>query len=224
MQARPADAWRSLSQPEDLLLPCDVNDIVQVCRVPEIRRLTHKGIEKLGLVWNSEELIRLREEVGPEVDVRVFINRMNLGQIGVEHPLTREIIEVRALAYDYANNLTIYQHEVTRAHARRLNPEREASIRDWIDAQKRILAVIEKARSMKGYCLPGFASRFLLGNGERVPTPGLQALERPASNEPDVSSRNAEEQGSSPQATKQLKVKKPTRLVKVEFETTRRPR
>ena len=171
LQATPANTWKALTQADQLLLPCDVNDIVQVCRVPEIRRLTHKGIESLDMFWNSQDLIRMRMEVGSETDVRVFFNRMNLGTVGVEHPTTREIIEVKNLAFDYANNLTLYQHKVNREYAKRLNPDRESSILAWVDAQKRILKIIEDARTIKGYCLPAFASRFLLGNGQRSEIP-----------------------------------------------------
>jgi putative transposase len=157
----------ALQKEDHILVPCDVSDIEQVCRVPEIRRLTHKGIESLGLYWNSDKLTSMRYEVGAEVDVRVFFNRMNLGVVGVEHPKTREIVEVRALAFEYADNLTLFQHKVTRKFAARFRQSREENVLDWIDAQKRILEIIEQASLARGYCLPKGASRFLLGNGKR---------------------------------------------------------
>jgi putative transposase len=167
LQCSPLAAWMALQKEDHILVPCDVSDIEQVCRVPEIRRLTHKGIESLGLYWNSDKLTSMRYEVGAEVDVRVFFNRMNLGVVGVEHPKTREIVEVRALAFEYADNLTLFQHKVTRKFAARFRQSREENVLDWIDAQKRILEIIEQASLARGYCLPKGASRFLLGNGKR---------------------------------------------------------
>ena len=218
LQATPANAWSALTKPDQLLLPCDVTDIIQVCRVPEIRRLTHKGIESLDMFWNSSDLIRMRQEVGAETDARVFFDRMNLGTIGVEHPTRREIVEVRNLAFEYANNLTLYQHKVNRAYAKRLNPDRETSVLEWIDAQKKILGIIEEARTIKGYCLPAFASRYLLGNGERSELPAappqITKIEGPPIEAPKSPTSAA---GSTKKKVKRSKSK-------VSIQKTRKPR
>lgn len=219
LQAAPANVWKALTRDDQLLLPCDVNDIVQVCRVPEIRRLTHKGIESLDMFWNSHDLIRMRQEVGSETDVRVFFNRMNLGVVGVEHPTTREIVEVKNLAFEYANSLTLYQHKVNRAFAKRLNPDRKTSVLDWIDAQNRILKIIEEARTIKGYSLPAFASRYLLGNGERsdkATSPPSTADEA----DPPVEMPQPVEDRTTVQDEKESRRKK----AKVSIQQTRRPR
>lgn len=175
LQCTPAQAWCAMVQDDQILLPCNAQEIEQVCRVPEIRRLTHKGIERYGLYWNSDALTRVRYELGAELDVRVFFNRMNLGRIGVENPRTREIIEVNAIAYEYANNLTLYQHEVARAYVRRNQPSRIEAIEAWMDGQRHILDVINEARGINHFCLPGVAARFVVGNGQRE----LQPLPAP---------------------------------------------
>ncbi|GAB2551739.1 hypothetical protein GCM10027065_23510 [Rhodanobacter koreensis] len=179
LQCSPAHAWRTLVRNDQLLLPCDAKQIEQVCRTPEIRRLTHKGIERFGLYWNSEELTSLRHELGSELDVRVFFNRMNLGGIGVEHPRTRDIIEVKAIAFEYSQNLTLYQHEVTRAYMRRSQPGRVESIEAWMDGQRSILEIINEARGLPHFCLPAAAARFVVGNGQRE----LPALPSPSGGE-----------------------------------------
>ena len=161
----PMAAWKSLVRIDELLLPCDARSVVQVCRVPEIRRLTHKGIESDGLAWNSEDLREMRKEIAADLEVRVFFNRMNLGYVGVEHPVRRHIAEVRAINFDYANNLTLYQHETMRQFAKTNGIEDD--VPGYLLAQARIRDMVSEAMRIKGYSLPPPAARFLVGNGAR---------------------------------------------------------
>jgi len=166
LQCSPASAWRALTKPDQILLPCSAQEIEQLCRVPEIRRISHIGVEKLDIHWNSDEVTRMRYECGAEFDARVYFDHMNLGTIGITHPKTGEIVEVKAVCFDYANNLTLYQHKVTREFARA--QQLEDNPLGWMEAQHRLLDIVDKARGVDGYCLPARASRFLLGNGNRI--------------------------------------------------------
>lgn len=155
----PIAAWRRLVKEEDILLPTSAREIEQVCRVPEVKRLTHKGIEMLGITWNSLALQAVRRRSGAEIDVRVFINRMNLATVGVEDPETREIIEVAAVGQDsYVQGLTLYQHNVIRNfNANRRAANDEAAL---LEGKHLILQIVDEAKHLKGFKMPTDAARF----------------------------------------------------------------
>lgn len=160
----PAAKWAALVNEADIPLPCDASEIIQMCRTSEMRRLTHKGIESLGLFWNSEELRAMRRQCGADIDVKVYFDRFDLGHVGVEHPRTKAVVEVPSLSPGYAIGLTRYQHLVIRRFAsmRGANDDEVA----YQDAKAEIARLVTEASSAAGYKSHGLAARFLADQPE----------------------------------------------------------
>lgn len=165
LDGSPAQEWAKLVRERDLLLPCRPKAITQIARTSAMCRLAHTGIQRFGLFWNSARLGELRKQIGAEVDVKVFFNHTNLGDVCVQHPITGEMIDVPSLRRDYASNLTLFQHQKIRAYAQ---AESLADDSDgYLAAEAKIRRLIADAMALRNYALPPAMARFLTGNGQR---------------------------------------------------------
>jgi putative transposase len=136
LKAPPAVVWRSSINPEDILLPDDPAQLDAILGRSEGRRLTHKGIELYGLLYNSPELTALRMQLGDKLDVEIRVDDGDLGHIVVFSPDKKHMFKVPALAFDYANGLSSWQHRVCKRYAaRELNKYDTAS---WLEAKMTI--------------------------------------------------------------------------------------
>lgn len=97
LNAPPAVVWQSSIRPEDILLPDDPAQLDAIMGRSEERRLTHKGIELNGLLYNSPELTDLRRQLGDKLDVEIRVNDADLGQIIVLSPDKTRIFKANAL-------------------------------------------------------------------------------------------------------------------------------
>jgi len=142
LDASPAVMWDSSIRPEDIQLPDDPARLDAILGRSEQRKLTHKGVELDGLLYNSPELTDLRRKHGDRLDVEVRVNDMDLATIIVLSPDMKRMFTARALSFDYANGLTRWQHRICKRFAARELERYEASA--WLEAKEAISRLIEE--------------------------------------------------------------------------------
>lgn len=138
----PAVMWSNAIAPEDILVPDDPARLDAILGRSEERRLTHKGIELYGLLFNSPDLTALRRTHGDKLDVEIRVDAANLGQIVVFSPDKRQMFKVPALNYDYANGLSEWQHRVCKRFAAREMEQYCPSA--WLEAKACIARLIDE--------------------------------------------------------------------------------
>lgn len=82
------------------------------------RKITRKGVEFEGLVYNSSELARLRSEAKTSSKTKVKYDPTDLSQIYVFDEEQCQFIEVPAINQEYSDGLTLWQHKVIKQLAR----------------------------------------------------------------------------------------------------------
>ena len=142
IKSAPAAMWEKSIAPEDILVPDDLTLLDAILGRSETRRLTHKGIELYGLLYNSAELTQLRRKHGDQLDVEVRVNTADLSEIVVLSPFGPEIYKAYALDSEYASNLSEWQHKICKKFAAvelgKFTPD------SWLDAKSRIASLIDK--------------------------------------------------------------------------------
>lgn len=83
----------------------------------EERTVTRRGIELNSLTYNSLELSLLRRSHDSPDKVKVKYDPTNLGHIRVYDPVKKAWLVIPALEFDYANNLSLWQHRVIRRYS-----------------------------------------------------------------------------------------------------------
>jgi len=141
LDTTPAVMWANSIAPEDIQLPDDPVQLDAILGESRRRRLTHKGIELEGLLYNSRELGELRYQLGEKLDVEVRVDAADLGQIFVLSPDQRQIFRVPALRADYARGLSAWQHDIIRRYARQQLAQ--DGTEGWLEAKERIAEMIE---------------------------------------------------------------------------------
>lgn len=112
----PAVMWSSSIKVEDINLPDDPARLDAIMGKVVSRTLTHKGIEYEKLRYNSPELAALRRRLGDKLDVELRINEGDLGHIYVIAPDKSDYFKVPCLNLEYANGLTLWQHNVCKRY------------------------------------------------------------------------------------------------------------
>ncbi len=82
------------------------------------RKITRKGVEFEGLVYNSSELARLRSSTKTSSKTKVKYDPTDLSQIYVFDENNCRFIEVPAINQEYSDGLTLWQHKVIKQLAR----------------------------------------------------------------------------------------------------------
>ena len=136
----PAALWASSIAPEDILVPDNLARLDAILGRRDDRKLTHKGIELDGLLYNSPELTELRYRLGDKLDVEVSVDDSDIGQIIVFSPDKKRMFKVRALAFEYADGMTRWQHGVCKRFAK--NRGKEYSSEGWLEAKETISELI----------------------------------------------------------------------------------
>ena len=137
----PALMWQRNARSEDILLPDDPAAFDFILGRVESRRLTHKGIELYGLLYNSADLAAFRRTHGEALDVDVRVNTADLGTIFVLSPDKRSAFKVPALRVDYAQGLTEWQHKIFKRYAAAQGMEMSAE--GWLEAKQCILDLVQ---------------------------------------------------------------------------------
>lgn len=140
----PAIFWRSNINPEDIRLPNNLPQLDAILGRSEARKLTHKGIELDGLLYNSAELARLRNKEGDILDVEIRINDDDIGTVIVLSPDKKRLFQVPALRQDYAKGLSSYQHKICKKFANEKYSETDYDPDGWLKAKYDIAQIIQK--------------------------------------------------------------------------------
>lgn len=82
------------------------------------RKITRKGVEFEGLVYNSSELARLRSEARTSSKTKVKYDPTDLSSVYVFDENNCSFIEVPAINQEYSDSLTFWQHKVIKHLAR----------------------------------------------------------------------------------------------------------
>ncbi|ENO77619.1 Mu transposase C-terminal domain-containing protein [Thauera sp. 63] len=139
--APPAAVWSKSISPDEVLVPEDPARLDAILGKSEVRRLTHKGIELYGLLYNSHELTGLRRKIGEKLDVEIRVDSSDLGEIIVLSPDKRQLFTVPAINREYASGLSEWQHRVCKRfaarHLEQYSPE------GWLEAKARIADLID---------------------------------------------------------------------------------
>lgn len=133
----PADRWAAGVREYPVRLPAKAADLDIVlwrtCQKP----VHHYGIEIASIVYNSEELGDLRRCHAGRVRTTVKYDPDDLSRILVLDPARGAFFKVPAVSQDYTHGLTLWQHRVIRAEARRRRKGRLdivdlARAREWL--------------------------------------------------------------------------------------------
>jgi putative transposase len=130
---------RSISQ-DAIPVPDDPAQLDAILGRSEVRRLTHKGIELYGLLYNSPELTTLRRDLGDKLDVEIRVDVADIGKIIVFSPDKRQMFTVHSLSPKYAAGLSEWQHRVCKRYAASRN---KFEAEGWLEAKLRIAELIQ---------------------------------------------------------------------------------
>ena len=176
LQASPASVWRASTALHDILLPDDPAELDAILGRSEQRRLTHRGIELDGLLYNSSDLTNLRMRHGDTLDVDIRVDDSDLGRITVLSPDRQQLFKVPALRWDYANGLTRWQHRVCKKFAREQGQSNSSS--GWLAAKQLIAQMIDEEFLHKKQKTRARMARFR-GEGKSLPKPASPVLQAP---------------------------------------------
>lgn len=136
LKIAPKDAWRNGIPPEDIRLPENPLLMEAIVGKSTIRSLSHKGIEKNSLYYNSVELAQLRRTHGDKFDVEIRFNPEDIGSVVVVSPDKKQLVKVPAINAEYADGLTEWQHVLCQKYAAR-ELKKYDSI-GWLEAKEKI--------------------------------------------------------------------------------------
>ena len=184
LKAPPAVVWQSSIRPEDILLPDDPAQLDAIMGRSEERRLTHKGIELNGLLYNSPELTDLRRQLGDKLDVEIRVNDADLGQIIVLSPDKTRMFKANVLTPEYANGLSAWQHRVCKKFAAQELEKYDPTA--WLEAKMAISKLIEEEFMLKKQKSRTKIARFKGESPAPLPTPQVIPAPEPAQPAPKV--------------------------------------
>lgn len=139
----PAQAWRESIEQVDRYLPSSSVLLDAAFSKSDVRRLTKDGIEFDSLFYQSEDLRRIRESLGSEIDVEVRVMDDDLGWVMVVVPDSKTIVRVGAVAQDYATGLTRWQHTICKRY-KRLRFKRDGVHLELFEAKTQIRELIAR--------------------------------------------------------------------------------
>ncbi|MBC7905601.1 MAG: DDE-type integrase/transposase/recombinase [Rhodospirillaceae bacterium] len=133
----PADRWAAGVREYPVRLPAKAADLDIVLWRTHQKPVHHYGIEIASIVYNSEELGDLRRRHAGKLRTTVKFDPDDLSRILVLDPERGAFFKVPAVSPDYTRGLTLWQHRVIRAEARRRRKGRLdivdlARAREWL--------------------------------------------------------------------------------------------
>ncbi len=115
----PAAMWTSSISLEDIPFPDESVNFDLIMGRPYNRRLTHKGIEFEGLLYNSPDLQELRKARGATLDVEIRVDEDDLSAIYLIYDRNFAPYKVPALLKSYAEGLSLWKHNVNKNYIAR---------------------------------------------------------------------------------------------------------
>lgn len=169
LQTTPATMWKTHILPEDIPLPDESLNLDAVAGSTERRLLTHKGIEYMGLIYNSPELTELRHREGYKLLVDIRVDECDIGKIYVLWPGSPEPYSVPALLSEYASGLSLWSHDVIRKQIRQ-EAQQGYDLYTLLEHKRAIQQKIEEDFKLKRRKTRKRAGRFIEGAGRSAQT------------------------------------------------------
>jgi putative transposase len=164
LQTTPAVMWTTHMTPEDIPLPDESINLEAAAGSTARRMLTHKGIEYMGLIYNSPELTELRRREGHKLSVNIRVDECDIGKIYVLWPGSPEPYSVPALLSDYASGLSLWAHDVIRRQMRQ-QAHQGYDLPTLLESKRAIQQKIEEGFQLKRRKTRKRAGRFIEGAG-----------------------------------------------------------
>ncbi len=140
----PADRWAAGVREYPVRLPSKAADLDIVLWRTKLKPVHHYGIEIASIVYNSEELGDLRRRHSGKLRTTVKFDPDDLSRILVLDSDNGSFFKVPAVSQDYTRDLTLWQHRVIRAEARR----RRKGRLDIVDLARAREWLVEKAQEI----------------------------------------------------------------------------
>lgn len=166
----PVAMWNSSIRFEDIPVADLDTHLDAVMGTADKRVLNHKGIEYIGLFYNSPELTDLRRREGDRLKVDIRVDENDLGSIYVLTPRTNTPIRVPCTNPDYATGTSAWQHKVFK----KLQAERRPSQADaygWIESKREIQRMFEEQIRVRKHKPSKRIGRYLDEMGPPKPVP-----------------------------------------------------
>jgi len=164
----PAHKWQVAIAGCPVYLPRSARDLEIALGMPEHQKLWHYGIEINRLKYNNELLTELRKVIGNEQFVDFMWYSENLGYVDVLDPTTKEYIRVRCVEFEYANGLTLYQHNMNTAFAK-VEFDGRYDIAALIEAKAKLREIVKRCITKKRGTTRKRQTRYLQGHGFGFP-------------------------------------------------------
>ena len=145
--ATPAVKWRNGIEKFPPILPKSIAELDVVLGLHETRTIQPIGIQLMGLLYNSEDLLLLRQRLIAKPVVDIKINPSDISYIYVLDPIEDKYLRVPAVNQEYASNKTVFQHKVIKNNARE-HANSKVTMAALFEAQERIQEVIERDRGL----------------------------------------------------------------------------
>lgn len=144
----PAVVWANSISDENIPLPHnpELFDALLGRSIPD-KKITNKGIELNGLLYNSVELLELRRQLGDTFEADIRIDEGDIGHVYVVLPKNNDYLKVPALNFAYANCLTFWLHDVYRRYAKQNLGKHD--VYGWMEAKTVISERISDAMGHK---------------------------------------------------------------------------
>lgn len=135
----PARRWEIGTKDFPPALPFSADELHVLLGHIEHRTISNSGVEMWGLLYNDAALSPIKSHTRKGERVKVKYDPSNIGVIHVYDRVFNRYVIVPAVAHDYANGLSLWQHKVIKREAR-------LAVKDYVDADALCLA---KARIQK---------------------------------------------------------------------------
>jgi putative transposase len=145
-RARPLDLW---NEGVDIVPPpliCSLDKLDIILGDENEGTLSHEGLRFKRLTYADSQLHALMKEVGPSTRLKFYVSRRDLRSISVLNPLTKQYMVIPCTRQDYANGLTLFQHEYIQHEAGKISLQKDA-VDVYLRARSNITHRLEEALS-----------------------------------------------------------------------------
>lgn len=118
LQMSPSQAWNEGIAHVDQYLPSSSVLLDAAFSKTDTRLLSKDGIENDSLFYQSEDLRRVRERFGNDIEVEIRVMDDDIAWIMVVVPQSKTVLRVNAVDQDYAAGMTRWQHGICKRYKR----------------------------------------------------------------------------------------------------------
>jgi len=116
----PLEKWTSSAKNYTPRLPQSAQKLISEMGIPCTRHLRHDGLRLHGIYYSGEDLAPILRKFGPGTELTLSYDPSDLGSIRVFDPNSHEITHTAyAKNFDYANGLSLDQHQLIRQELNR---------------------------------------------------------------------------------------------------------